>query len=85
MNIDGTGLIQMTTDTADDGLPAWAPNGEGIAFISDRDGQWALWAMSADGKNQRPLFDLGGAIDGKVQIDVQNARGWLEERIAWTQ
>jgi hypothetical protein len=39
--------------------------------------------MSMDGKNQRPLFDLGGSIDGQVQLDVRNARGWLEERIVW--
>jgi hypothetical protein len=43
-----------------------------------------MWAMNANGKNQRPLFDLGGSIDGQVQLDLQNARGWLEESIAWT-
>ena len=84
VGIDGTGLTQLTTDTANDGLPTWAPDGESIAFVSDRDGEWAMWAMNPDGKNQRPLFDLGGPIDGQVQVDVQNARGWLEERIVWS-
>jgi hypothetical protein len=85
VDIDGTGLTQLTTDTVDDGLPTWSPDGERIAFVSDRDGQWAVWVMRVDGSNQRPLFDLEGSIDGKVEIDVQNARGWLEERIVWTE
>jgi Tol biopolymer transport system component len=85
VSIDGTGLTQLTTDSTDDGLPAWAPDGETIAFVSDRDGQWSMWAMTADGRNQRPLFDLEGSVDGRVQLDVQNARGWLEERIVWSQ
>jgi pSer/pThr/pTyr-binding forkhead associated (FHA) protein len=83
VGIDGTGLTQLTADTANDGLPAWSPDGRTVAFVSDRDGAWAMWAMNADGKNQRPLFDLGGSIDGQVQLDLQNARGWLEESIAW--
>ena len=40
--------------------------------------------MNVDGNNQRPLFNLEGSIDGQVQIDVQNARGWLEEQIIWS-
>ena len=85
VNIDGTGLTQLTTDSTDDGLPAWAPDGETIAFVSDRDGQWSMWAMDADGGDQRPLFDLEGSVDGRVQLDVQSSRGWLEERIVWSQ
>jgi Tol biopolymer transport system component len=83
VGIDGTGLAQLTSDTASDGLPTWSPKGDTIAFVSDRDGAWAIWAMNSEGKNQRPLFDLDGSIDGKVQTDVQSARGWLEERIVW--
>lgn len=85
VNMDGTGLAQLTTDTADDGLPTWSPDGETIAFVSNRDGEWALWVMNANGRNHRPLFDLEGSIDGQVQVDVRNARGWLEERIVWIQ
>jgi hypothetical protein len=39
--------------------------------------------MNPDGRNQRPLFELGGSIDGRVQSDVRNSLGWLEERIDW--
>jgi hypothetical protein len=83
VGVDGTGLAQLTTDPANDGLPTWSPDGENILFVSERDGAWAAWVMNPDGGNQRPLFDLGGSIDGQVQVDVKNARGWLEESIAW--
>jgi Tol biopolymer transport system component len=83
VGIDGTGRKQLTTDPADDGLPTWSPNGKMIAFASDRSGEWAMWAMDANGGNQRLLFELGGSIDGKVQIDVQDSFGWLEESIDW--
>ena len=73
----------MTDDPAADGLPTWSPDGETIAFVSNRGGEWALWAMNADGSNQRLLFELGGSIDGEVSVDAQNANGWLEESIDW--
>jgi Tol biopolymer transport system component len=83
VEVDGSGRKQLTTDPAADGLPIWSPDGATIAFVSERDGEWAMWAMGADGGNQRLLFDLGGTIDGVVQVDVQNSNGWTEERIDW--
>jgi len=83
MESNGTGRKQLTVDPTADGLPTWSPDGRTIAFVSDRSGEWAMWAMNADGSNQRFLFELGGPIDGVVQVDVQNSKGWLEERIAW--
>jgi TolB protein len=83
IGVDGSGRTQLTTDPAADGLPVWSPDGATIAFVSERDGEWAMWAMDADGSNQRLLFELGGTIDGVVQVDVQNSNGWLEERIDW--
>lgn len=83
MGIDGSGRKQLTTDPANDGLPAWSPDGKMIAFVSERSGIWGVWAMTRDGSNQRLLFELGGSINGVVKVDVQNSRGWLEERIDW--
>jgi Tol biopolymer transport system component len=83
INMDGTGRTQLTTDPAEDGLPIWSPDGKSVAFVSKRSGAWAVWAMNPDGSDQHLLFELGGTIDGQVQIDVQNSKGWLEESIDW--
>ena len=83
MEINGTGRKQLTDDPAADGLPTWSPDGETIAFVSNRGGEWAIWAMSSDGSDQRLLFELGGPIDGVVSVDAQNSFGWLEESIDW--
>jgi Tol biopolymer transport system component len=36
--------------------PRWSPDGKTIAFISDRNGQEALWIMQADGSQPRLVF-----------------------------
>ena len=74
VNTDGTGLVRLTHDSANDGLPTWSPDGRSIAFVSDRGGTWAVWAVNPDGSDRRKLFDLGG--EG-LAVD------WLHEQIAW--
>lgn len=76
INMDGTGLNQLTTNSAQDGLPTWSPDGQSIAFVSNRGGVWAIWAMNADGSNQRKLFNLEGGY-GSGQY------AWTTERISW--
>jgi Tol biopolymer transport system component len=83
INMDGTERRQLTIDPAEDGLPTWSPDGTSVAFVSKRSGAWGVWAMDADGSDQHLLFELGGTIDGQVQVDVQNSKGWLEESIDW--
>jgi TolB protein len=38
-----------------DELPAWFPDGNRIAFQSDRTGRWEVWVMNADGTGARQL------------------------------
>ena len=70
----GGEVQQLTTHGAIDGLPAWSPNGRYLAFVSNRGGVWAVWAMRPDGSGQRQLFDLG---DGGLAVD------WQYETISW--
>jgi Tol biopolymer transport system component len=85
INVDGSGLRRLTTDSARDGLPTWSPNGRAIAFVTDRDeGQWAIYGVNANGAVQRKLLDMAGSPDGIVFNDRANSTGWLEERISWT-
>jgi TolB protein len=37
--------------------PVWSPDGSKIAFASDRDGDWEVYAMNADGTDQTNLTE----------------------------
>ncbi|MFW6116209.1 MAG: TolB family protein, partial [bacterium] len=39
---------------------AWSPSGEQIAFSSDRDGNYEIYVMNADGSDQRRLTSSPG-------------------------
>ncbi len=51
MSPDGANLINLTNHPARDGRAAWSPDGQQIAFTSDRDGNWEIYVMNADGTN----------------------------------
>ena len=51
----------ITTNSASDREPAWAPNGSQIAFISDRDGNDEVYVMDADGANVTRLTNDSAA------------------------
>jgi Tol biopolymer transport system component len=48
---DGTSVIQLTADNADDVHPCFSPDGRRIAFASTRSGNWDLYVMDIDGRN----------------------------------
>ncbi len=83
IGVDGSNPVRITNNPSNDGLPVWSPDGKTIAFASDRGGSWAIWAANADGTNVRKLFDMAGSPDGQVKFDIENSRGWLEERLTW--
>ncbi len=71
MSVDGSNPRRLTNtggrvdDIALDGLdadPAWSPDGKRIAFDSNRDGDYEVYVMNADGSAQRNVSD-NGALD----------------------
>jgi dipeptidyl aminopeptidase/acylaminoacyl peptidase len=52
MNADGTGVRQLTKNSAVDAYPTWSPDGSKIAFTSNRDGDLDIYVMNADGSDQ---------------------------------
>ena len=63
---------RLTINEARDGLPTWSPDGQYIAFVSDREGVWALYLMKPDGSEQTKVFDLGRELPD-----------WLDQGISW--
>jgi len=59
VDADGKNPVQLTTDPSHDGLPSWFPQGDRIAFTSDRTGEWALWATSPAGGRETLVLDMG--------------------------
>ena len=49
MNPDGSGLVRVTDDPAEDTHPTWSPDGRQIAFVSTRDGNKEIYVVSAEG------------------------------------
>jgi len=71
------GAVQRLTDSpAHDGLATASPDGNYIAFVSDRDGAWGVYTMRTDGSEQQKLFEIEFGY-GSGDHD------WLEERLSW--
>ncbi len=74
---DGEELVQLTNDSAQDGLPALSPDGNTILFASDRGGNWQLWTI---GLAESELS--GGEAHLLMPIQGTFLR-WLEHSIQW--
>jgi Tol biopolymer transport system component len=51
IDIDGTGLVNLTNHPSDDLRPDWSPDGSMIAFMSNRSGNPEIYLMHADGSD----------------------------------
>ena len=65
-------VLRLTDDPANDGIGAVSPDGGWVAFLSDRNGVWQLWAVPINGGAAGLLTDVPG-----------NVGNWLEQSIQW--
>jgi Tol biopolymer transport system component len=64
MNADGSRTQQLVRNSFNSFNPAWAPDGEKIAFQSQREGNFDIFVMNADGTGQRNLTRNPASNDG---------------------
>ena len=50
---------RLTNDPRSDWSPTWSPDGQWIAFASDRAGMFAIYKMDINGANLQRLTDEG--------------------------
>lgn len=48
-NVGSRTVTQLTADAGNDIMPALSPDGQRVAFVSDRSGHWQLYVMSIHG------------------------------------
>jgi Tol biopolymer transport system component len=84
---DGTGYRQLTDDAFRDRGPRWSPDGERIAFYSDRSGRYDIWAIRPDGSGLEQLTKTTGesrwlpewSPDGKRLAITNGEHTWLAD------
>jgi len=59
---DGKNLTQLTNNPATDSQASWLPDGDKLAFLSDRDQYLRLWTISLATGKEEPLLDLGEGV-----------------------
>jgi Tol biopolymer transport system component len=57
---DGTEQRQLTNDVFRDRTPRWSPDGQRIAFYSDRGGRFEVWSINADGTGLQQITYTSG-------------------------
>lgn len=76
MDPDGTDVRQTSSaDGGSDFWPSWSPDGSTIVFAAIRREDWGIWAVDADGSNERMI--LGGTGAGYVDNPVWSPDGTL--------
>ena len=62
--VGGGQPVHLTqTPSAQEDTPVFSPDGLTVAFASDRDGDWSIYLMNADGSNVRPALSGHAGTD----------------------
>jgi TolB protein len=59
MNADGSQVTRLTDNSEADEFPAWSPDGQYVAFTSERDGNGEIYVMRADGSQATNVTNNG--------------------------
>ena len=91
MDADGGNQQNLTNNPNADRAPSWSPDGNRIAFMSDRTGNYDIYVMGADGTNQQnlsnhPLSDRNPSWspDGAHIVFSARREGHVENEAAIT-
>ncbi|MEO7367074.1 MAG: DPP IV N-terminal domain-containing protein, partial [Gemmatimonadaceae bacterium] len=61
LDIRNNTVGRLTSNTSEEQTPMWAPDASRIAFATNRDGNFEIYSMNPDGKDQKNLTnDPGG-------------------------
>jgi len=63
MNSDGSGVQQLTFDNVNTHDPDWSPDSKRIVYASNKDGDWEIYVMNANGSNKTQLTSNVGIED----------------------
>lgn len=55
--VDGVTVTQLTADAAADVQPVFSPDGQQVAFASNRAGNWDIWVVGLDGRQPIQVTD----------------------------
>ena len=76
MEADGTGVRRLTRHESWDGAPAWTPDGQGVFFYSQRDGESRIYRTAVDGPaDHEPDGPAGHGLDGAADRGPNGAAG----------
>jgi Tol biopolymer transport system component len=59
---DGSALRQLTDDLHRDRGPRWSPDGQRIAFFSNRSGNFEVWTIRPDGNDLKRVTRTGAHV-----------------------
>ncbi len=81
--IDGSAYRRLTDDVFRNRGPAWSPDGQTIAFYSDRGGVYEIWTIRPDGSGLRQLTRTGGLVDSPVWSPDGTRIAFGSGRVDW--
>ena len=75
VNVNGTGLANISNHPADDEQPQWSPAGDKIVFLSTRDGNNEIYVVNANGTGLRNLSNTAAA-EGLTGAQIGFSARW---------